>query len=123
MSSGILRGKPKLPAVQYEFEQNHVEHVIKTPVEGLVVSDFEKGQMIRKGGTVLRILALDSLKTAYEYKAPENSLIFNVGATMGNAGFQDSSIVYPGQTVGLLKEPALIINNKQEPIAKLKKRS
>lgn len=103
--SGILDGKPELPEIQYEFGLGHEEFVIKTDAEGLLVSDHRIGDCIRKGETVLKVLSLDSLEKVYEFKAPFDCLIFNLGGTPFGEDSLPSAVVYPGQMVGLLKQP------------------
>jgi N-alpha-acetyl-L-2,4-diaminobutyrate deacetylase len=109
--SGILAGELELPEEQIEFNDDHREEAIKTPVEGLVVANVRKGDMVKEGDQILRILSLDSLETAWEYTAPCDGLIFNVGAAPRGEDIRESSVVYPGQMVGILKRPDRIIEN------------
>ena len=112
-SAGLLEGPLDLPPVQYEFAEKHVETVIRTPAEGLVVSDVCKGDWVTKGQRVLRVLSLDTLETAFEFRAPHDALVFNVGGTHWGEDIPESFVVYPGQIVGLLKQPTAIIRNSR----------
>ena len=109
---GMLEGRPELPPVQYEFPDPHEETVVRTPVEGLLVSECAKGDWLQKGCRVLRILSLDTLATAWEYRAPEDLLAFNIGGVKWGEDLPDNAIVHPGQIVALLKKPSAIIRNK-----------
>lgn len=108
---GVLAGKADLPALQYEFAQNHEEIVMRTPVEGLLVSERVKGDWLRKGETAARVLSLDTLRTVWEYKTPHDALVFNMGYTSWGEDYREGSMVYPGQAVGLLKRPTRILRN------------
>ncbi|MCE9614844.1 MAG: succinylglutamate desuccinylase/aspartoacylase family protein [Lentisphaerae bacterium] len=103
--SGILSGEPERPETQYEFGPGHKEHVIKTDAEGLLVSDHRIGDPVTQGETVLSVLSLDSLKPVFEFKAPCDSLLFNLGGCPFGEDSLPSAVVYPGQMVGLLKQP------------------
>lgn len=111
-SAGLLKGDLDLPPVQYEFEERHEESVIRTPAEGLVVSDFQKGDWIRQGQTALRVLSLETLATVFAFKAPHDALVFNIGGTHWGEDIPESAVVYPGQVIGLLKQPTKILRNK-----------
>ena len=108
---GMREGRLELPETQYEFQQHHVEMVMRTPVEGLLVSDCVKGQWVLKGQRVLRILSLETLRTAWEFRAPCDALAFNIGGVRWGEDMPDNYVVYPGQVVGLLKQPGKIIRN------------
>ncbi len=109
--AGLLQGAPELPPVQYEFDDSHVETVIRTTAEGLVVSDFSKGDWLRQGQTALRVLSLDTLETAFAFQAPHDALLFNLGGTNWGEDIPESAVVFPGQVVGLLKKPDRILTN------------
>ncbi|MBU4366960.1 MAG: succinylglutamate desuccinylase/aspartoacylase family protein, partial [Verrucomicrobia bacterium] len=111
---GMLEGRLELPEAQYEFPQRHEEMVLRTPAEGLLVSDCVKGQWVRKGQRVLRILSLETLATAWEFRAPHDALVFNIGGVMWGEDMPDNSVVFPGQVVALLKKPSRIIRNHKE---------
>lgn len=104
--AGILSGELARPETQYEFGPGHKEHVIKTEAEGLLVSDHRIGDLVKGGETVLKVLSLDSLKTVFEFKAPCDSLLFNLGGCPFGEDSLPSAVVYPGQMVGLLKQPS-----------------
>jgi predicted deacylase len=108
---GLIPGTPELPPVQYEFDDRHEETVIKTPAEGLLVSDFAIGDWVRKGETVLRVRSLNTLATAYAFRAPHDALVFNIGGTHWGEDTLASFVVYPGQVVGLLKKPTRILKH------------
>lgn len=110
--SGLLKGPLDLPPVQYEFAHDHQESIIRTPASGLVVSDLRKGDWVSQGQTVLRVLSLETLSTVFAFKAPHDALVFNVGGTHWGEDIQESAIVYPGQVVGLLKQPTQILRNE-----------
>ena len=109
--AGLLKGALDLPPVQYEFLEDHVESVIRTPAEGLVVSDFQKGDWIKQRQTVVRVLSLETLTTVYEFKAPHDALAFNIGGTHWGEDIPESHVVFPGQIVGLLKQPTIILEH------------
>ena len=110
--TGMLDGDLDLPEYQYEFMGLRGEMSVKTPAEGLVVTDFSKGQMVRKGQTVVRVLSLETLATAWEFRAPHDALIFQVGGSSSGEDIPESSMVYPGQTVAVLKKSIRIIHNR-----------
>jgi len=112
--SGVIKGKPELPPVQFEFAQSHVETAMVTPAEGLLVCDFMKGDWVRKGQTVARVLSLETLETLWSYQATHDALVYNIGAGLGwGEDHLTSAVVYTGQTVGLLKKPTQIIRNRR----------
>jgi predicted deacylase len=108
---GMLNAPLSLPETQYEFLENHEETVIRTPCEGLIVSDRRIGEWIKQGETVLRILSLETLETVFEYTAVREGLLFNLGGTHWGEDRHESFVVFPGQMVGLLKKPDLIMDN------------
>jgi predicted deacylase len=110
--SGLLKEPLDLPPVQYEFKQEHEETLIRTPAEGLVVSDFKKGDWVTKGQTVLRVLSLETLKSIFEFKAAHDGLVFNIGGTHWGEDIPENAVVFPGQIVGLLKQPTRILKNR-----------
>lgn len=110
--SGLLNEPLDLPPVQYEFAQDHEESIIRTTAEGLVVSDFRKGDWVTKGQTVLRVISLETLATVFAFKAPHDALVFNIGGTHWGEDIPENAIVYPGQIVGLLKQPTQILQNE-----------
>jgi uncharacterized protein len=111
-SAGILKGKPVRPAVQYEFAASHVETPLTTSAEGVLVCHVAKGDWVRKGQTVARVLSLETLDTTWQFRAPHDALVYNIGSGLSwGEDFQDSAVVYPGQTVGLLKKPTRILRN------------
>ena len=112
---GMIAGRIERPAVQYEFAEKHVETLIRTPAEGLVVGDCRKGEWVRKGERVLRVLSLETLETVCEFRAPHDALVFNVGGTHWGEDIPESFVVYPGQIVGLLKKPTRILRNPGAP--------
>jgi uncharacterized protein len=107
----MLSGEPELPPVQYEFTENHVETVIQTPAEGLLVGECRKGDWVRQGQTVLRVLSLATLESVFEFKAPHDSLVFNLGGAHWGEDIPESFVVFPGQMVALLKQPQRILRN------------
>ncbi len=111
-SAGVLEGKPVLPAVQYEFNQNHEEIQAKAPVEGLLIPEKKPGEFVLKGQVVARIVSLETLKTIWEFSAPKDSLVFNSGGGPWGEDYLDSNIVSPGQLVALLKVPDTILKNE-----------
>ncbi len=110
--AGLLKGKPALPPVQCEFDQDHIETQARTPVEGLCVSDFEKGDLIKKGQTVCRVISLESLDTLWEFKAPHDGLLFYVGAAQWGEDHTEHSVLFPGQLAVLLKKVDRFVKNK-----------
>ncbi len=106
---GMLDVKVVHPEQQYEFDPEHEEIDLKTPGEGLLVPDRVKGDWVRKGERVLRVLSLETLKPVYEVRAPKDCLVFNIGGIAWGEDMQMNYVVYPGQTVGLLKVPNRII--------------
>lgn len=111
-AAGILKGRPERPPMQYEFADSHVETVVRTAAEGLLVSDCVKGDFVRKGQTIARVLSLETLETAWAFQAPHDGLLFNLGGTRWGEDRQDSFVVYPGQIVALLKKPTRILKNR-----------
>lgn len=105
---GLLDEPLERPAVQYEMSIPLAETVIRTPVEGLLVGIRNKGDWVRKGDPVLRVLSLDTLKTEFLYEAPHDALVFNVGGTHWGEDLPENFVVYPGQMVGLLHQPVRI---------------
>ncbi len=110
--AGLLKGKPVLPPVQCEFDSNHMETVIRTPVEGLCVSDFQKGDMVKKGQTVCRVISLETLDTIWSFTAPHDGLLFYVGAAQWGEDHTEHSILFPGQLAGLLKKVDRFVRNR-----------
>jgi predicted deacylase len=110
--AGILKGRPERPPMQYEFTDSHVETVARAGAEGLLVSDCAKGDFVRKGRTIARVLSLESLETVWSFEAPHDGLLFNLGGTRWGEDRQDSFVVYPGQIVALLKKPTRILRNR-----------
>ncbi len=106
---GMLAGRLECPPVQYEFAEKHVETIICTPVEGLVVGDCRKGDWVKEGERVLRVLSLETLETVFEFRAPHDALVFNIGGTHWGEDIPESFVVFPGQIVGLLKKPTRIL--------------
>lgn len=109
----MLEGELSFPDIQYEFHFDSRHDLIVSPVEGLVVTDLKKGDIVRKGETVLRILSLDSLKTAWEYKSPVDSFVYGIGDV--NEFGNRYSVTHPGQMPGILVRPesfAVKIKNK-----------
>jgi predicted deacylase len=100
-----------LPETQYEFSNKHVEKILTTPVHGLVVSDYEKGDFVKKGTVVCRVVSLETLETIWTAKSPFDGLLFNSGGTAWGEDLPPHSVVYPGQMVGILKKPTRIHKN------------
>jgi len=108
---GLLTGAMDLPPVQYEFDQDHVETAARTPVEGLCVTDFVKGDLVKRGQTVARVISLDTLETLWEFKAPHNGLLFYVGGAIWGEDHTEHSVLFPGQLAVLLKKVSRVIRN------------
>ena len=111
--AGLLKGRPELPPIQYEFDEAHVETALRPDAEGILVSDLRKGDFVRQGQLVAQVLSLETLAPVWEFHAPHDALVFNLGGVIWGEDFQDSAIVYPGQIVGLLKQPTHILRNSQ----------
>jgi predicted deacylase len=105
---GLLDEPLEVPAVQYECTTPLDETVIRTPVEGLLVGVRAKGDWVRKGETVLRVLSLETLKTIFEFEAPKDALVFNIGGSHWGEDLPENYVVFPGQMVGLLHKPTRI---------------
>jgi len=106
---GMLEGRLELPEVQYAFAAEHEEIELRTPGEGLIDPDCVKGQWVKKGTRVLRVLSLETLKPVYEALAPKDCIVYNVGGIAWGEDQEMNYVVYPGQITGLLKVPARII--------------
>jgi predicted deacylase len=105
---GLLDEPLEVPPVQYECATPLDETVIRTPVEGLLVGVRARGDWVRKGDTVLRVLSLETLKTVYAFEAPHDSLVFNIGGSHWGEDLPENFVVFPGQMVGLLHKPVRI---------------
>jgi predicted deacylase len=114
---GLLDEQLEVPPVQYEFTTPLAETVIRTPVEGLLVGIHAKGDWVRKGETVLRVLSLETLKTVFTFEAPHDALVFNIGGTHWGEDIPENFVVFPGQMVGLLQKPTRIHRRNHEDIA------
>ncbi len=108
--AGVIEGEPTMAPIQYEFEPDHKEIAITAEAEGLLVSDLTKGSWVEKGDNILKIISLKDLGTLQEYKAEQSALLYNIGGAFPEDS-QESSIVYPGQLLGLLKVPSKIVKN------------
>ncbi|MFW6457266.1 MAG: succinylglutamate desuccinylase/aspartoacylase family protein, partial [Planctomycetota bacterium] len=102
---GILEEPVVAPSLQYEFSEDHTETVIRTPFEGLLVGECEKGDWVEAGQTVLRVLSLETLETSFTFEAPHDALVFNIGGTHWGEDIPESFVVFSGQEVGILKQP------------------
>jgi predicted deacylase len=109
---GVVEGSPDLPELQMEFGPDHEETQVVTEREGLLVTDFEPGDRIQEGQTAARVISLETLGTLCRFEAPYNGLVYNIGAGLGfGEDHVASSVVFPGQTVGLLKRPTRVLRN------------
>ncbi|MCF7855899.1 MAG: succinylglutamate desuccinylase/aspartoacylase family protein, partial [Candidatus Pacebacteria bacterium] len=112
---GLLKGEPDLPPVQVEFDQDHEETALVSEAEGLLVSEREPGDWVREGQGIARVISLETLETLWSFEAPYDGLVYNLGAGLGwGEDHLESAVVFPGQTVGLLKKPSRVFRNRQE---------
>ncbi|MCM8768192.1 MAG: succinylglutamate desuccinylase/aspartoacylase family protein [Candidatus Omnitrophica bacterium] len=112
-ATGMMAGELVRPAVQYEFNQQHQQIEARTPVEGLLIPAVNLGDFVQKGQLIARVVSLENLKTAWEFRAPKEALVFNLGGGGWGEDKGDSNIVYPGSLVCLLKVPDTILKNPQ----------
>ncbi|MBF0244371.1 MAG: succinylglutamate desuccinylase/aspartoacylase family protein [Planctomycetes bacterium] len=110
-TAGMLEGSPTLPATQCELDESHEETIVRSPVAGLAVSDFEIGDMIKRGETLVRVLSLETLESIFSFSSPHNALVWNVGTAAWGEDHTEHAVVEPGQIIGMIKRPSRILKN------------
>ncbi len=108
---GMIDGKPEIPPVQYQMRQNAKMTGMVSQAEGLIIAEALPGEFVRKGQTVTRVVSLETLETLWSYQAPEDCLVFGNGRTLWGEDLKESSIAYPGFSVGNLVEVEKVITN------------
>lgn len=110
---GMVPGRVERPAVQYFFSQkSHVETALRSPVEGVAVPLVRKGEHVRKGQVVARVLSFDTLEAAWLAKAPHAGVVFNTFGIGWGEDCLPSAVVYPGSLVALLKKPTRVVRRR-----------
>lgn len=109
--TGMLPGKIELPPIQYEIYQDSPMKTIVSEEEGLIIAEAGVGEFVKKGHITTRVVSLETFKTVWRFKAPFDGLVFSNGRTLWGEDLKESSIAYPGYTVGMITKVENILNN------------
>jgi len=109
--TGMLEGELELPPVQYEVSHKGKEAGMVSESEGLIIPEVAVGEPVRKGDTVTRVVSLETFRTSWSFKAPFDGLVFSNGRTTWGEDLKESSIAYPGFSVGRIVQIEKIIKN------------
>jgi uncharacterized protein len=115
--TGMAEGDIELPPVQYQIVNEKIQEnwnkvtPIVSEAEGLIIPEVKVGEFVRKGQTVTRVVSLETFKTAWSYKAPFDGLVFSSGSTIWGEDLKESSITYPGFSIGRLIQVEKIFRN------------
>ncbi|MCK9266102.1 succinylglutamate desuccinylase/aspartoacylase family protein [bacterium] len=109
--TGMLEGEIELPPIQYEMYQESEMVSIISEAEGLIISEANVGDFVKKGQVTTRVVSLETFETLWSYKAPFDGLIYSNGRTTWGEDVKESSICYQGFTVGRLVKVENIIEN------------
>jgi len=110
--TGMLEGSIELPPVQYEMYQESKTAGMVSEGEGLIIEEARVGEFVKKGQITTRVVSLETFKTVWSYRAPFDGLVFSNGRTTWGEDLKESSIAYPGYSVGRIIQVENIIKNK-----------
>lgn len=100
---GIIQGAPILPECQYEVSSKEI--LYKSKAEGVLVSNYQCGDIIKKGEHIYTLYSLDTLEILDRPEAPQDALVYYAGFTHKKEGQRGlvSSMVYPSDNIAILK--------------------
>lgn len=107
---GMLEGELVLPKKQRVFNVD-AEDIITIDQEGLCEPLVSMGDIVESGQLVARLWDPSTMTKPLELRAPNNGFVFNICNCPNDEDLPASCMVYPGDTVALIKPKYETITN------------